>query len=105
MEWQRIGLKPPPCVLAATEEYFESQDAIKRWIEEECIQSERATVTTAELYQSWKIWAEKQGEYVGSVKKFAEDIINRGFQKWRSGQNRGVRGLMLRGSDVDEEML
>jgi len=104
VEWQRVGLKPPACVLAATEEYFESQDAIKRWIEEECIQSERATVSTEEAYGAWKTWAEKQGEFVGSMKKLAEDLGKHGFQRWRSGQKRGLRGLTLRGKE-QEEML
>lgn len=104
-EWQRTGLKPPACVLAATEEYFESQDAIKRWIEEECVQSERATVATDEAFCSWKAWAEKQGEYVGSMKKFAEELFKRGLQRWSSGRKRGIRGLALRGKETQEEML
>jgi len=103
-EWNQIGLKPPPCVLAATEEYFESQDAIKRWLDEECILSDRATVTTEEAYGAWKMWAEKQGEYVGSMKKFTEELTKRGFERWRSGQKRGIRGLVLRGMETQEEM-
>ncbi len=104
VEWQKIGLKPPASVLAATDEYFESQDAIKRWIEEECIQSERATVTTEEAFGAWKTWAEKQGEYVGSMKKLVEELIKRGCQRWSSGRQRGIRGLALRGKE-QEEML
>ncbi|MBI5243390.1 MAG: hypothetical protein HY922_06835 [Elusimicrobia bacterium] len=105
VEWQKIGLKPPPCVLAATEEYFESQDALGRWLEEECGRSDRATVTTEEAYGAWKAWAEKQGEYVGSMKKFAEDLAKHGFQRWRSGRKKGFRGLLLRSEETQEEML
>ena len=36
LEWQRMGLKPPPAVMAATEDYFEAEDAIGRWIDERC---------------------------------------------------------------------
>ena len=105
LEWQKIGLQPPSCVLAATEEYFESQDALKRWIDDECVQSERATIATDEAYASWKGWAEKQGEYVGSMKKFADDLVKHGFTRWRSGQKRGLRGLTLRSNPVQGEMV
>lgn len=105
LEWQCGGLKAPARVVSATEEYLESEDSLGRWLEDECIKSERATVATEELYQSWKTWAEKQGEYVGSMKKFAEDLLKRGFQRWRSGQRRGLRGLSLRGKETQEEML
>lgn len=105
LEWQKIGLKPPASVVSATEEYFESQDAIKRWLEEECIQSERATITTEELYQAWKNWAEKQGEYTGTMRKFSEELSKRGFQRWRNCHKKGFRGLALRGESMQEEML
>lgn len=105
LEWQRIGLNPPARVVSATEEYLESEDSLGRWIDDECIKSERATITTEELFESWKPWAEKQGEFVGSLKKFADDLANRGFQRWRSNRKKGFRGLMLRGKETQEEML
>ena len=36
LEWQRIGLRPPAAVMDATEDYFEAEDAIGRWIDERC---------------------------------------------------------------------
>ncbi len=35
-EWQRIGLKPPAAVAAATKEYFEAEDSLGRWLDERC---------------------------------------------------------------------
>jgi len=105
LEWQRIGLAPPPMVLSATEEYLDSEDSLGRWLDEECMKSDRATVTTEELYQSWKAWAEKQGEYVGTMKKLADDLSKRGFPRWRSSRKKGFRGLTLRGAETQGEML
>ena len=105
VDWQRTGLKPPACVLAATDEYFESQDAIKRWLEDECVQSERATIATEDAFTAWKTWAEKQGEYIGTMRKFSEELAKRGFQRWRSGQKKGLRGLAIRGNETQQEML
>ena len=36
LEWQETGLRPPEAVMAATEDYFEAEDALGRWIEERC---------------------------------------------------------------------
>ena len=32
LEWQRLGLAPPPAVVEATAEYFAEEDAVGRWI-------------------------------------------------------------------------
>ncbi|OGS32965.1 MAG: hypothetical protein A2218_10285 [Elusimicrobia bacterium RIFOXYA2_FULL_53_38] len=105
MEWQRIGLKPPACVVSATEEYLDSEDALGRWLDETCEKNPGAVVTMDELYQSWKTWAEKWGEYTGSMKKLSEDLTKRGFQRWRSSQRKGFRGLALKGTEVQEVLL
>ena len=39
LEWQRTGLRPPAAVMAATEDYFEAEDAIGRWIDERCVRA------------------------------------------------------------------
>jgi putative DNA primase/helicase len=36
LEWQEIGLAPPPAIIAATDEYLAEEDALARWIEECC---------------------------------------------------------------------
>jgi hypothetical protein len=64
LEWQRIGLNPPAVVLSATEEYFESQDAMRRWMEDHCFVHPSVRSTTEDLFSSWKLWAENWGEYI-----------------------------------------
>ena len=43
----------------------------------------------------WKQWAEANGEYAGSNKRFAETLTSRGFERWRTSQAKGFRGLGL----------
>ncbi|MHB2025092.1 MAG: phage/plasmid primase, P4 family [Elusimicrobiota bacterium] len=105
LEWQRIGLQPPPAVVDATEQYFEAEDILARWIEDLCAVNANAVCSTEELYQSWKAWAEKAGEYVTPLKKFAEDLAQRGFQRRNDGRRRGFRGIALRAAETQEEML
>lgn len=105
LEWQRIGLKPPTCVMSATEEYLEAEDALGRWISDECLQNPNALTSTDELFQSWKTWTEKWGEYAGSLRKFSDDMVKRGFTRTRSTRQRGFLGIALSGTKVSEPML
>jgi putative DNA primase/helicase len=106
LEWQRTGLKPPARVLEATEEYFETQDVLGRWIEECCVAGPNQTVTTEELFQSWKAWAEKTGEYVGSMKSLSQTLSARGFQRWKhpTSRRKGFRGIGVMGNETQGEL-
>lgn len=98
LEWQRIGLKPPAAVQAATDEYFDDEDAIGRWMADACVTGPGCTELVATLYGAWKVWAEAAGEYVGSIRRFSENLTTRGFEKWREpvSTQRGFRGIALK---------
>ncbi len=98
LAWQRLGrLDPPQQVLDATDEYFEGEDALGRWIEERCVRQPNAKSLTAEIFTDWKQWAEAAGEFVGSQKRFADLLLTRGLEKWRNGVGlRGFRGIGLK---------
>jgi len=95
--WQHQGLKVPASVVSATEEYFENEDALGQWIEERCNLHPEARTLSADLYGDWREWSEKTGEFVGSIKRFAELLIARGFEKTRMhGGAKAFKGLMLK---------
>ncbi len=97
LEWQRNGLRPPECVRQATDEYFEAEDAIGRWIEERCVQTPQAKSLTSELFADWKRWAEAVGEDAGTQRRFSDLLLSRHVQKWRNGVGlRGFQGIGLR---------
>lgn len=101
LEWQRVGLKPPQCVVDATDAYFDAEDALGQWMEERCEQHTTATALMSDLFGDWRDWAERAGEFVGSAKRFSENLYARRFEKWRNGRGaRGVRGLALRARNV-----
>ena len=89
--WQRAGLRRPQSVLDATDEYFEAEDAMGRWLEERCVRVEGAKSLTSELFNDWKAWAEGVGEFIGSQRRFSDLLLTRGIEKWRN--NAGVRGF------------
>jgi putative DNA primase/helicase len=98
LDWQRLGrLDPPQQVLEATEEYFEAEDALGRWLDERCVREANAKSLTAELFNDWKRWADAAGEFIGSQKRFADLLITRGIEKWRNSSGvRGFRGIGLK---------
>ncbi|CAK0758710.1 putative DNA primase/helicase [Gammaproteobacteria bacterium] len=97
LAWQRGGLQPPEPVLQATAEYFESEDAIGRWLEERCVLAPNATSLSAALFGDWKSWTEANGEFAGSQRRFSDLLLNKDLQKWRNAlRERGFRGIRLK---------
>ncbi len=102
LEWQKTGLRPPPAVMAATDDYFEAEDALGRWIDERCQTGNKTfQAGSTELFNSWKSWAEANGEYAGSMKRFSETLTTRGFEKFKTSTTRGFRGIGLRDNKAD----
>lgn len=96
LAFQSLGLQPPELVRAATDEYMEYQDPFKDWFEAACTFTDAFT-PTAELYASWREFAERNGEYAGSYQHFKEAVYERSV-----GQNvkltmRRVEGQNMRG--------
>jgi putative DNA primase/helicase len=74
LDWQETGLAPPESVTAATAQYLEAEDAIAAWIEDCATRDPSAFATNAALFASFSEWAEKSGEYVGSRKRFSQNL-------------------------------
>jgi P4 family phage/plasmid primase-like protien len=97
LAWQQDGLVPPEIVRATTEEYFRDEDAVGRWMEE-CTEVSDHAELTADLFQSWKEWANRNGEYVGSTRRFSQALITRKLARWKHPENRraGFAGITLK---------
>jgi putative DNA primase/helicase len=100
LEWQRIGLAPPAAVREASDAYLEAEDALSAWIDEECERDPQGWEPSSALFTSWKHWAERHGEHVGSARRFAQALEVRGFHPRRTSQARGVVGLRLKNIDL-----
>src|SRR2546422_563951 len=98
LDWQREGLAPPAVVRAATEEYFSDEDALGRWLAEECVEQPEVAQATLELFSSRSEWCRERGEDPGSSRRFAQVLINRGYKRWRDPKTRrhGFAGVQAR---------
>jgi putative DNA primase/helicase len=96
VEWQRIGLKPPATVVAATNEYLKQQDAVETWLEECCERNSTKTPSTiARLMTSWTRWAQRTGEAVGTRTELIEVLLGKRFEKFLHETGTCFRGLRL----------
>ena len=98
LEWRRNGLRAPATVRNATASYFIEQDQFGQWLAEECTadQKDRSKrVSSGDLYESWRTFADRNGEKPGSIKSFSENIKRRGFAAYRTASERGFEGIQL----------
>jgi putative DNA primase/helicase len=95
--WQKHGLRAPAAVVEATDAYLEAEDAMGAWITACCTRRATATAMAAELYRSWKEWAEGAGEKPGSQKRFSQALDARGFASRRMEQGRQYQGIEVGG--------
>src|SRR5262249_43240068 len=99
LEWQRLGLAPPPRARDATAEYISAEDPLSAWIEDHGVLEARAWASSGELYSSYSIHARLAGEKAETQRKFSERLESRGFIKETRSINRnktrGYLGLKL----------
>ena len=95
VEYQRVGLAPPECVRAATDEYFSQENTFQQWVEDKCETSPNAWETPTILFNSWRQYAEAGRFPVGTQKSFKQRLQNAGYVQDPS-RRRGRRVLGIK---------
>ena len=73
-KWCATGLAIPESVTAASREYMAEQNDLGLWLSECCTQKNGLTASSAEAYNSFSRWKEKQGERAPSNKSFSQRL-------------------------------
>lgn len=100
LDWQLLGLQPPPSVRDLSGFYLDAQDLVGRFIDARCEGDASFAEGSSELFLNWSAWCREQAEPPGSQRAFVQELHMRGCHGSRSGQRRTIRGLRLR---VDQE--
>ena len=98
LDYQKQGLNPPDSVLAATKDYRESEDSIKAFIREKCVEGAGHQVRASVLYAAYKHWQEGNGERAMGANKFGRHISD----LYDSIKDRG--GKVYAGIDICQEV-
>ena len=95
LKWQKEGLGKPEIVAEATEAYFRDEDVFGSWLDICCTLNPAVQSIAQNLYRSFSAYAEAQGEYVISQKRFIQMLENRDLAKKRTSTGTVFAGICL----------
>jgi putative DNA primase/helicase len=78
-----------------TRAYKSEMDVISSWIKECCITDLNSEEQSSVLYNSFKLWALENGEYVVNTRKFKQKLEERGILLSRASKGSMYSGLRL----------
>lgn len=96
----------PEAVIKATQEYVDSEDKIKRFLDEECEVKAGVTIQSSRAYEAYAKWLKDNGlRYAGGIKAFRNDLKRLGFDFKRTAKGGQFMGFGLSEDDLgfDEE--
>lgn len=96
LEYQEIGLNPPEAVLAASRDYMEDEDTVSNWRTACTVDAPRERVQSSDLYKSYCLWVEAQGEKPMGQKALVEALMQQGCGRVKSNGVRYLTGIALR---------
>ncbi|WP_331755846.1 primase-like DNA-binding domain-containing protein [Streptomyces sp. NBC_01643] len=103
LSYQEQGLNPPEVIRVRTQEYQASSDVLGRFLDERTIKNPHCTIKARELFTAWSAWCSSSGEQAGTEKSFADSLGQRGYTKKRTNAGQVYQGLMLAGTDDEDD--
>ena len=94
-KWAESGLAIPSVVTEASNEYMAEQNDLKLWLAECCEQSPNLRQGVKQLYQSFSVWKQGNGEHAPSVKSFSQRL-ERTHKKARTRSGISFEGIKVR---------
>ncbi len=82
--YQKNGLREPPEVSTATQEYREEMDVLAAFIADECVVKDEASVGATPLYEAYQGWCGRNGEKELKQTRFGRQVRERGFRSERT---------------------
>ena len=71
----------PEAVEEATDEYRQRENWLENFLEECCVMEPDARAPAGELYQTYREWAQRSGDYVRRDVEFSDAMAGKGFKK------------------------
>lgn len=75
----KCRLKQPKCVVDAIAEYREDNDWLTHFLNECCETAKSSTQRAGELYEAYRTYCEKMGEYKRSSSDFKKALVDKGY--------------------------
>ena len=94
-KWQNERLRPPEAVLNAVAEYRSEMDILGQFLDECTEKSPEFRTSSTELFQAFRAWATRTGNYGFSQTKFGLEMGKRGIVKDKSMGLKRYEGIHL----------
>lgn len=101
LDYQRLGLAPPPCVMKYTKDYQEREDTIGHFVEECCLMDPKQKdwrISSANLYNRFREWWVGQSSYKPMSQKRFSELLALKCEKIKSNGTMHFIGLNLKPS-------
>jgi putative DNA primase/helicase len=95
LDWKKNGFLIPQVVIDATEQYFEDQDLLGQWLEDDCVEGPDSG-KHSDLFSSWSVYARAAGEETKSGKAFTQEMVKRGYERGIVEGSRGFKRISLK---------
>ena len=86
----------PACVAAAIKAYRENNDWMSAFLEECCVLGKPLFAKSGELYQEYRAYCARSGEYTRSTTDFYTALEKYGFERRRTNKGSFIYGLELK---------
>lgn len=101
VEWQKVGLKPPQEVIAAVQEYRETEDVFGQWLRDYCVRQPGAWAKGDIMFNSFK---QATGLTHLSSNKFTKLMKDEGFTEDRKNAGKFWIGVALKSFAPESSM-
>jgi len=99
LDWQERGLVRPPVVTEATSEYFDEQNTLAQWLEQDCevdFKNWHLADLSSALFASWSSYCRANGEDAGTSKTFKPAMEKHGFRFKKTAEGRWFHYVRLK---------
>ncbi len=96
LAWQERGLDVPPAIAAASETYFDEEDTVGQFLDDETVADPHTIALTDDLIERFNFWSDRQGLGRWTKRTLVKELKLRGFSDAKSNGRRGLRGLGLK---------
>ncbi|WP_286342543.1 phage/plasmid primase, P4 family [Ferrimonas sp. YFM] len=96
-EWRSKGIKSsiPPRIAQLIRSYQDESDLLGQFLTERAASEEGQWIHTDELYDAFKEWATRDGEWSMTRSIMTKKLVERGFKKGRKNNKAAILGLRL----------
>jgi len=98
-DWQANGLVCPKVITEATEAYFDNQDLMGQWLEEECDVekgSKHFWEKSSKLFAAWAAYCKRSGAEPGTSVTFSDEMLTLEFTKDKKSHGIVWEGVTLK---------